>query len=134
MSDSEKIDNLKKPTPAQFNKAVDRGLQEMQDRIKFLSKNVMGAQTVSSGMLGQTRMGLETQSDYKKQLEKLEKDFEEAKADSALAKQNYPKVYKTDDFPLLSREPDKAVQRWPYSSVLTRPQRGRKASSSQEKD
>jgi len=130
---SEEIDNLKKPTPAQFNKAVDRGLKEMQDRIKFLSKNISGAQTVSSGMLGQTRMGVETQTEYKKQLEKLEKDFEEAKADSALAKQNYPKVYQSGDFPLLSREPDKAVQRWPYSSILTRPQRGRKASNSQEK-
>lgn len=127
-------DGLKRPTPAQFNKAVDRGLKEMQDRIKFLSGRVSGAKTLKSGMLSQTRMGRETQLEYKKELGKLQKEFEEAKSDSAIAKQNYPKIYQTENFPLMAREPDNIVQRWPYSTLLTRPQRGRKASDSQEKN
>lgn len=131
---SEKIDNLQKPTPSQFNKAVDRGLQEMEDRIKFLSENVRGAQTLKSGMLGQTRMGRETQLEYKKELEKKQKEYEQARSDAAIAKANYPKIYDKGNFTVMTVDPANLVQRWPYSSELVRSQRGRKASSSQEKD
>ncbi len=131
---SEKIDNLQKPTPSQFNKAVDRGLQEMKDRIKFLSENVRGAQTLKSGMLGQTSMGRETQLEYKKELEKKQKEYEEARADAATAKANYPKIYDKGNFTVMTVDPANLVQRWPYSSELVRSQRGRKASASGEKN
>lgn len=133
MDKSKKIDGLQRPTPAQFNKAVDRGLQEMQDRIKFLSERVPGAKTLKSGMLSQTRMGRETQVDYRKELEEVQKEYEKAKGDAAIAKTNYPKIYDKGNFTVMTVDPANLVQRWPYSTELVREQRGRKASSSAEK-
>ena len=130
---AEKIDNLQKLTPAQFNKSIDRGLKEMESQISNLSKRVIGAKTIQAGMLSQTNMGRETMVANQKRLDKLKEEYTKAKQDSIVAKNNYPKVLDRGDFVTMTVTPDKHVSRWPYTDMLMRPHRGRKASESSEK-
>mgnify|MGYP003154295116 FL=1 len=130
---AEKIDNLQKLTPAQFNKSVDRGLKEMESQISNLSKRVLGAKTIQSGMLSQTNMGREVMVDNQKELDKLKEEYAQAKKDSVIAKSNYPKVLERGDFVTMTVTPDEHVSRWPYTDMLMRPHRGRKSSPSAEK-
>jgi hypothetical protein len=130
---AEKIDNLQKLTPAQFNKSIDRGLKEMESQISNLSKRVIGAKTIQSGMLSQTNMGRETMIANQKRLDKLKEEYTKAKQDSIVAKNNYPKVLDRGDFVTMTVTPDEHVSRWPYTDMLMRPHRGRKASESSEK-
>jgi len=130
---AEKIDNLQKLTPAQFNKSIDRGLKEMESQISNLSKRVIGAKTIQSGMLSQTNMGRETMVANQKRLDKLKEEYTKAKQDSIVAKNNYPKVLDRGDFVTMTVTPDEHVSRWPYTDMLMRPHRGRKASESSEK-
>tara|TARA_S200002703_G_scaffold107558_1_gene93460 strand:- start:823 stop:1218 length:396 start_codon:yes stop_codon:yes gene_type:complete len=130
---AEKIDNLQKLTPAQFNKSIDRGLKEMESQISNLSKRVLGAKTIQAGMLSQTNMGRETMVANQKRLDKLKEEYTKAKQDSTVAKNNYPKVLDRGDFVTMTVTPDEHVSRWPYTDMLMRPHRGRKASESSEK-
>ena len=130
---AEKIDNLQKLTPAQFNKSIDRGLKEMESQISNLSKRVIGAKTIQAGMLSQTNMGRETMIANQKRLDKLKEEYTKAKQDSIVAKNNYPKVLDRGDFVTMTVTPDEHVSRWPYTDMLMRPHRGRKASGSSEK-
>jgi len=130
---AEKIDNLQKLTPAQFNKSIDRGLKEMESQISNLSKRVIGAKTIQAGMLSQTNMGRETMIANQKRLDKLKEEYTKAKQDSIVAKNNYPKVLDRGDFVTMTVTPDEHVSRWPYTDMLMRPHRGRKASESSEK-
>jgi paraquat-inducible protein B len=130
---AEKIDNLQKLTPAQFNKSIDRGLKEMESQISNLSKRVLGAKTIQAGMLSQTNMGRETMVANQKRLDKLKEEYTKAKQDSIVAKNNYPKVLDKGDFVTMTVTPDEHVSRWPYTDMLMRPHRGRKASESSEK-
>ena len=130
---AEKNDNLQKLTPAQFNKSIDRGLKEMESQISNLSKRVLGAKTIQAGMLSQTNMGRETMVANQKQLDKLKEEYTKAKQDSIVAKNNYPKVLDRGDFVTMTVTPDEHVYRWPYTDMLMRPHRGRKASESSEK-
>jgi len=130
---AEKIDNLQKLTPAQFNKSIDRGLKEMESQISNLSKRVLGAKTIQAGMLSQTNMGRETMVANQKRLDKLKEEYTKAKQDSIVAKNNYPKVLDRGDFVTMTVTPDEHVSRWPYTDMLMRPHRGRKASESSEK-
>lgn len=130
---AEKIDNLQKLTPAQFNKSIDRGLKEMESQISNLSKRVIGAKTIQAGMLSQTNMGRETMVANQKRLDKLKEEYTKAKQDSIVAKNNYPKVLDRGDFVTMTVTPDEHVSRWPYTDMLMRPHRGRKASESSEK-
>jgi len=130
---AEKIDNLQKLTPAQFNKSIDRGLKEMESQISNLSKRVLGAKTIQAGMLSQTNIGRETMVANQKRLDKLKEEYTKAKQDSIVAKNNYPKVLDRGDFVTMTVTPDEHVSRWPYTDMLMRPHRGRKASESSEK-
>ena len=130
---AEKIDNLQKLTPAQFNKSIDRGLKEMESQISNLSKRVIGAKTIQAGMLSQTNMGRETMVANQKRLDKLKEEYTKAKQDSIVAKNNYPKVLDRGDFVTMTVTPDEHVSRWPYTDMLMRAHRGRKASGSSEK-
>ena len=130
---AEKIENLQKLTPAQFNKSIDRGLKEMESQISNLSKRVPRAKTIQAGMLSQTNMGRETMVANQKRLDKLKEEYTKAKQDSTVAKNNYPKVLDRGDFVTMTVTPDEHVSRWPYTDMLMRPHRGRKASESSEK-
>tara|TARA_R100001440_G_C2460819_1_gene109867 strand:+ start:188 stop:583 length:396 start_codon:yes stop_codon:yes gene_type:complete len=130
---AEKIDNLQILTPAQFNKSIDRGLKEMESQISNLSKRVPRAKTTQAGMLSQTNMGREVMVDNQKELDKLKEEYAQAKQDSIVAKNNYPKVLDRGDFVTMTVTPNEHVSRWPYTDTLMRPHRGRKASASSEK-
>ena len=130
---AEKLDNLQILTPAQFNKSIDRGLKEMESRISNLSKKTPRAKTIQAGMLSQTNMGRESMVDNQKELDKLKEEYTQAKQDSAVAKDNYPKILDRGDFVTMTATPDEHVSRWPYTDTLMRPHRGRKASTSSEK-
>lgn len=65
------MDKAKTVTPAQYAAGVDRGIKELRNQIKTLSKSVPGAKTLKSGMLYQTQMGRETLVDNAKELESL---------------------------------------------------------------
>ena len=128
------IDKAKTVTPAQYAAGVDRGIKELRNQIKTLSKSVPGAQTLKSGMLSQTRMGREMAVDNSKEIESLKKDLEAALNSAGAAKKGYAARYAVDKNVNLSATPNETVYRYPYSEYYTnfKPQRGRAASGSSE--
>ena len=128
-------DNLKQITPEQYAAGVDRGIKELQDRIKELSKVTPGARTLKAGRFGQTRLGREELVQNAKEIEKLKKDLEGAKTTAADAKQGYKARYEVGDAQNMSANPDAVVYRYPFSEYYTnyKPQRGRRATGSAEK-
>jgi len=130
------MDKAKTVTPAQYAAGVDRGIQELQNQIKVLSKSTMGAKTLKSGMLSQTQMGRETMVDNVKEVESLKADLKAAISSAGAAKKGYAARYAVDKNVNLSATPNKTVYRYPYSEYYTnfKPQRGRKASGSSEKN
>lgn len=130
------IDKAKTVTPAQYAAGVDRGIKELRDQIKTLSQSTPGAKTLKSGMLYQTQMGRETLGDNAKEVESLKKDLEAALNSAGAAKKGYAARYAVDKNVNLSATPNETVYRYPYSEYYTnfKPQRGRSASSSAEKN
>tara|TARA_R110002020_G_C15683316_1_gene719112 strand:- start:45 stop:437 length:393 start_codon:yes stop_codon:yes gene_type:complete len=130
------MDKAKTVTPKQYAAGVDRGIQELQNQIKTLSKSTMGAKTLKSGMLSQTQMGRETMVDNVKEVESLKADLKAAISSAGAAKKGYAARYAVDKNVNLSATPNKTVYRYPYSEYYTnfKPQRGRKASGSSEKN
>jgi len=128
------MDKAKTVTPAQYAAGVDRGIKELRNQIKTLSKSVPGAKTLKSGMLYQTQMGRETLVDNAKELESLKADLKAALESAGAAKKGYAARYAADKNVNLSATPNETVYRYPYSEYYTnfKPQRGRKASGSSE--
>jgi hypothetical protein len=131
---ADKIDNAKRVTPEQYAAGVDRGIQELQNRIKELSKATPKAKTFKAGRLYQTQLGRELLLENAEEVKKLKEDLKNALETASKAKSGYKIRYSQDTYQNLSANPNEVVYRYPYSDYYVKAHRGRKASSSSEKN
>lgn len=124
----------KQVTPEQYAAGVDRGIQKLRDQIQELSKGVRGARTLRSGLRSGTAAGRELMVDDAQQVRKLKEDLKNALETAGKAKEGYQIRYSQDPYQNLSAKPDEVTYSYPYSDYFLKAHRGRKASSSSEKD
>jgi len=124
----------KQVTPEQYAAGVDRGIQNLRDRIKELSEGVRGAKTVKSGLRSGTAAGRELMVEDAQEVRELKEELKNALETAGAAKAGYKIRYSQDPYQNLSAKPDEVTYSYPYSDYFLKAHRGRKASSSSEKD
>jgi len=124
----------KQVTPEQYAAGVDRGIQELREQIQELSSGTRGAKTLKSGLRSGTVAGRELMVEDAEEAARLKNDLEKALKTANQAKEGYKIRYSQDPYQNLSAKPDEVTYRYPYSDYFLKAHRGRKASSSSEKD